>query len=288
MTTNDIQGHLNCLVDDGEYSYSSIKKVHDLLNGYFRFKLESNDISKNPMVLVKMPAKDQVKPEKEFQYLTKEEIVSFEAECLSMNKTVNTHKHKFGPAFIFIIYTGLRVGELLALKFEDIDYDKRIMRINKTVEKIINRDYDENDKERMKRNEVPKYLYKTGSTKTKSSRVVAINSKAMEMLELMRKYNKNKEDEDFVVQGVYGQQVKAKNFYWRLQQALNDSGWTKGNAGPHMLRHTCASLLFDKGLRVEDIASILGNSPEICRKTYIHFVQEEKAQEIHKIAEFNL
>ena len=43
--------------------------------------------------------------------------------------------------------------------------------------------------------------------------------------------------------------------------------------GCHMLRHTCASLLFAKKLQVEIIASILGHSPEVCRKTYIHFCQ---------------
>jgi integrase len=55
-----------------------------------------------------------------------------------------------------------------------------------------------------------------------------------------------------------------------------------------MLRHTCASLLFAKKLQVEIIASILGHSPEVCRKTYIHFCQAQRAEAIHQIAEFNI
>ena len=58
--------------------------------------------------------------------------------------------------------------------------------------------------------------------------------------------------------------------------------------GCHMLRHTCASLLFAKKLQVEIIASILGHSPEVCRKTYIHFCQAQRAEAIHQIAEFNI
>lgn len=43
----------------------------------------------------------------------------------------------------------------------------------------------------------------------------------------------------------------------------------------HILRHTCASLYFRAGVRVEVICRILGNSREVCEKTYIHFVEEQ-------------
>ena len=68
---------------------------------------------------------------------------------------------------------------------------------------------------------------------------------------------------------------------------LQSTGLDLPPCGCHMLRHTCASLLFSKKLQVEIIASILGHSPEVCRRTYIHFCQEQRAAAIQQIAEFN-
>ena len=47
------------------------------------------------------------------------------------------------------------------------------------------------------------------------------------------------------------------------------------NASSHTLRHTCASLYFRKNVQIEIIAKILGHSVDVCRKTYIHLVEEQ-------------
>ena len=46
-------------------------------------------------------------------------------------------------------------------------------------------------------------------------------------------------------------------------------------ASTHTLRHTCASLLFKAGVPIEMICKILGNSREVCEKTYVHFAEEQ-------------
>lgn len=44
----------------------------------------------------------------------------------------------------------------------------------------------------------------------------------------------------------------------------------KGALDPYALRHFCGSLMADRGLSEHDIAHQLGNSPEVCRETYVH------------------
>ena len=52
----------------------------------------------------------------------------------------------------------------------------------------------------------------------------------------------------------------------------------------HELRHTCASLLFRKGVPVEIIASILGNSREVCERIYVHFIEEQRKAAVAQIS----
>jgi site-specific recombinase XerD len=57
---------------------------------------------------------------------------------------------------------------------------------------------------------------------------------------------------------------------------IEEEGGTKVRAhNTHILRHTCASLYFRAGVPIEMICAILGNTREVCEKTYIHFVEEQ-------------
>jgi integrase len=69
-------------------------------------------------------------------------------------------------------------------------------------------------------------------------------------------------------------------YYWRPVRAAfvaslpparrTELQAVKGALDPYALRHFCGSLMADRGLSEFDIAHQLGNSPEVCRETYIH------------------
>lgn len=70
---------------------------------------------------------------------------------------------------------------------------------------------------------------------------------------------------------------------------IEHSAGTKVTAyGTHIIRHTCASLYFRKGVRIELIASLLGHSVDVCRSTYIHFVEEQKRTAVELLDDFNI
>ena len=70
---------------------------------------------------------------------------------------------------------------------------------------------------------------------------------------------------------------------------IERSAGTKVTAhGTHVIRHTCASLYFRKGVRVELIAAQLGHSVDVCHSTYIHFVEEQKKAAVELLDDFNI
>lgn len=288
VCTADIQHHLGVLVQE-ELSWSTIKKVYDLLHAFFTFKATHKELTDNPMTDVIMPIKDHIlKPQKQMCYLTKEQVDIFTKEATRLCGNRNYPFHKYGYLFVFMIYTGVRVGELLALRWKDIDLNKKTMLINKSVEEVVNPAFDENNTELMEKKKIKRRIQKEGSTKTGAVRLIALNAKALDAIMEHKKYSSYTSPNDYVAATKTGRCNTDHNLYRRLTDILKRCELPIDQAGCHMLRHTCASLLFQAGLQVEIIASILGHSPEVCRKTYIHFCQQQQAAAIHKIAEFNI
>ena len=151
--------------------------------------------------------------------------------------------------------------------------EKATVSITKNLIEVYNRDYGK------KREGAPQYVTKISTTKTRSTRIIPLNRNALKALALMRQAVPFTESDGYVVSTANRKPATPQ----QISKSLD-----LPPCGCHMLRHTCASLLFAKKLQVEIIASILGHSPEVCRKTYIHFCQAQRAEAIHQIAEFNI
>lgn len=282
-----IQEHLNDLVAE-EYAWSTIKKAYDLLNEFYEYQFARNKIENNPMKLVVMPLKENVlKPEKDIEYLDEEDIARFIHEASKMMQHRNLPKYSLGHAFIFMIFTGVRAGEAIALKWKDVSFENKIVHINKSISRVINREYDENNPKLMKKKGIKKYIDVTTSTKNKATRLLALNKHALEALKTIHQYSKYTDAEDYVLATRTGSVNNLKNMTDRLHVILERAETKVQKAGLHVLRHTNASLLFEKKIPIEIIASLLGHSVDVCRKVYIHFAQKQKAEAINKLDGFN-
>lgn len=280
IETDDLQQAVNALVEKN-YSWSTIKKAYDMLNAFYKFQTQRGCLLRNPMEQCKMPARENVlKPEKEIVYMSEQQVREFSKEALSYAYGSSKLKYRYGPAFVFLIYTGLRVGELCALQWEDFDLEKKTVSITKNLMEIYNRDYGAG------REKAAQYTTKISTTKTRSTRIVPLNQKALIAYELMQQAAPYKDPDDYVLCTARRKPATPRQMERRLAYLLRSTGLDLPPCGCHMLRHTCASLLFSKKLQVEIIASILGHSPEVCRRTYIHFCQEQRAAAIQRIAEF--
>lgn len=281
IKTDDLQQAINDLIPCG-YSWSTIKKAYDMLNAFYTFQTRRGYLTRNPMEQCKMPAHENIlKQEKEIVYMSEQQVREFCRGALSYAYGSSKLKYRYGPAFVFLIYTGLRIGELCALQWKDFDLEKRTVSITKNLMEIYNRDYGAGNEK------VAQYTTKISTTKTRSTRIVPLNQKALMAYKLMWQAAPYTEPDDYVLCTARRNPATPRQMERRLAYLLQSTGLDLPPCGCHMLRHTCASLLFSKKLQVEIIASILGHSPEVCRRTYIHFCQEQRAAAIQQIAEFN-
>lgn len=132
----DIQKMINALKDGGK-SYSTIKKAYDAVNDCFRTGVIQKTVAENPTLGVTLPAKNQFE-QSEIKFFTKEEV---DALYIAARKTYKngTRVYRLGEIIIFDINTGLRLGELLALKWSDIDMESRLMTIQSNRVLVRNR-----------------------------------------------------------------------------------------------------------------------------------------------------
>ena len=235
ITSADIRDLLNQEMTDG-YAYTTVKKVHVLLNEYFRYLTQQELIVRNPMISTPMIKKSNFMAAQDRENLseydsvtvfTPEEIERFKTEafrCYSNGKRV----YQQAAAYILMLNTGLRTGELLGLLNSDIDLEHRVMHLNRGVKEVAKRDgvTAEHGRE-----------VKTGKLKSASSkRDVPLNDTAVAMIQDLRAERYMGEDTPLVCDenGDFTRPVNFRKRYYRVLQAARIP--TKGL---HSLRHTC-------------------------------------------------
>lgn len=115
-----------------KYANSTINKTTGLLNTIFQQAIIRNIINYNPFAIkgaILRPKSDKI--DKPIEALTIEE------QRLFVNQ-LNNSNDKYKDVFLIALYTGMRVGEILALKGTDIDLQNNIIYINKTLTRGIN------------------------------------------------------------------------------------------------------------------------------------------------------
>lgn len=131
ITEEHLKEYLNSLTS--KYSNSSIRKVYGLLNATFRRAVAKGYIVRNPFDnKEEMQRPQSKKKDKKIKALTLEEQQKLEVALSLYNNA--TYKNIIRLA----LYTGMRSGEILALKISDIDLRNKVIHIQRTLTKDIN------------------------------------------------------------------------------------------------------------------------------------------------------
>ena len=128
------------------YAYTTVKKVHVILNEYFRYLVQQELISKNPMNSAPMIKKSNflaiqnkvdLPTSETVTIFTQDEIEKLKAEA---QKTYSTGKkfYRQAGAYILMLNTGLQAGEMLGVLNNDIDLVRRVLHLQRGV-KVINK-----------------------------------------------------------------------------------------------------------------------------------------------------
>lgn len=124
ITSDEIQSYMNSLRN---YSNSYITKIHELIYGAYYIAEKKKYIVKNPMDDVIRPRSN--KEDKEVRAMTIEEQQAFTNYLMSMPISLEPYKN----VFLFQMFLGLRIGEALALKKTDINLQKNIVSVRRTL-----------------------------------------------------------------------------------------------------------------------------------------------------------
>ena len=260
LTHDDIQKFINKLDGDG-YSYSQIKKAYLALNACFKFAMVKEQIIKNPCFEIRLPKKAE-KGVKTIDVLTKEQMRAY---CRAATEKYGNGKplYRLGYGLVLILFTGLRLGEALGLRWEDIDFEKQSLKVERTLEYVKNRNATAGE---------PRYCFVEGSTKTTSGdRTVPLNQTALQALRELQKINGRF---PLVFANAAGNPINPRNLNRAHDCILERAGIP--HIGIHALRHTFASQLFANKVDIKIVSRLLGHADVgITYNTYIHLLKEE-------------
>ena len=272
--TNDmIQSRIISNMFESGSSYSTIKKCYDFLNECLDFAKKKRIILDNPMELVVMPRKDLFNT-KEIKILSEEEINSFKKVC-NLKYSNGKPVFRYGYPFLIMLYTGVRVGEMCAIRWSDIDFEKKFFYVKGNVITVKDRTSNQ---------------WKTivqSSPKTKSgNRVVPLSNYTIRLLKEYKEitltyYNQNP---NYIIETKDHHICPTPNLSKSFGKMLDKAGLSP--FGIHSLRHTYASMLFDKGVDVGVVSKILGHSSvRITYDTYIHILNKQKLEAVDIVAD---
>lgn len=128
ITAADIRAWQNELMKQG-YSQTYLKTINNQMSAIFNYAVRFYDLKENSCRKAGSIGKSRGE---EMQFWTKEE---FELFLTAIEDKTEAHM-----AFKLLFWTGMRVGELLALTFRDISIDERIISINKNLVRIKGKD----------------------------------------------------------------------------------------------------------------------------------------------------
>lgn len=151
------------------------------------------------------------------------------------------------------LYSGIRIGELCGLKWEDVDFKKNCLTINKTIQRVYIKD---------KKKNISKVIITTPKTKN-ANREIPINK---DFLEILKKVKSNKND--YILTG-NEKYIEPRTYRKHFNKVLDELRIKHFNF--HSLRHTFATNCISLGVDYKTVSELLGHANvNITLNLYVH------------------
>ncbi len=241
ITAADIRQWQNELIKMG-YSPTYLKTINNQLSAIFNYAIRYYDLKSNPCAKAGSMGKSKAE---EMDFWTVEEFRKFIDSV--MNKRLSY------MAFMTLYWTGMRLGELLALNPKDVDLEKRTISITKSYQRLGKKDVI------------------TPPKTPKSKRVITVPEfLAVDIKDYMDSlYDLQENDRLFPITKYYLEH--------EMQRGIKESGVKRIRV--HDLRHSHASMLIELGFSPLEIANRLGHEKvETTLNTYAHLYPNKQTK----------
>lgn len=260
LTPMQIQGLYNKLTKEGNLADENIQKVHTLINDSLKKAERWGLIQKNPAALVDRP-----------KAIRKEVVVWGMEEVKRFLKHAD-NESRYNIAFELALASGMRQGEILGLRWQDVDFEKNCIRITQTLSSDGK--------------EIQSY------TKTRAgTRNIDLPAETMNQLkkhkkrvakERLQAEPEDYKDLDLVVCSQNGTPTNKSNIRRAFDHTIQKAGLKKIKF--HGMRHTHATLLLLQGVNPKVVSERLGHSSvKITLDVYSHLLpsmQKETAEQL--------
>lgn len=217
--------HLQGVIDDCGMAHPTRAVIKTLFRVLFKFAMKNDIVDKDYSQYVDVGKREGVINRKPFTQEEIDKLFKYESEF------------EYADTILIMIYTGLRIGELLDIKIENVHLDKR-------------------------------YMIGGLKTETGKNRVIPINRKIEPFIR--RYYEKNK-DKKYLITNAFGRQMQYSNYRREKWDNIMEKMEFNDEHRPHDCRHTFATLMDNANANKLCIKRIMGHSsPDITDKVYTH------------------
>ncbi len=250
--------------EDAGLSSQTIKHYHTFISSVFERAVKWGLIYANPCRRIDPPRADK----KNIKYLD-------EKQTVHMLELLQQEEMPYRMIFTLLIYCGMRRGEVMGLEWKDIDFERGVLSINRTLQYT---------KE--------KGIYTDDVKTTSSRRSMKLSDEVIELLKEYRLWQNEKrmavgdqwQESDNLFTQWNGLPMSPSTPYKWLQ------GFTKRHNLPpiniHSLRHTNATLLIRQGVNIRTVAGRLGHSvTSTTLNIYSHELQSADAAAADSLSE---
>lgn len=242
-------------------SSSTIKNVHAVLNSALKQAVRWGKINRNPAALVDLPRNKKT----EMKVLNQEEAKRFLDTAIY---------NRLKSLFSLLITTGMRPGEALALKWNDIDFENNRITINKSLSRVDG-----------------KWSLKEPKT-SHGRRTIPVPSEVMKDIKEHKELQDHEKvglktndysDHDFVYATKTGEPFNDRNIISQyFKPLLKNAGLP--DIRLYDLRHTCATLLLSAGVNPKIVSERLGHADvSLTLNTYSHVLPDMQESAAKKI-----
>ncbi len=262
LSTMDLQKLCRKLMDKGRVerieaekqpkglSAKTVRNILQIISSAMDFAVAQKIITENPCKAVELPKVEK----QEMQTIPAEQLQAFLTEA----KASGVYE-----MYYIELSTGLRRGELLGLKWSDIDWNNAVITVRRQVARI--------------NGEITEAPLKTKN----SYRRVSISPQAIEVL----KQQKAKTNSEYVFPSPTGGPISPDSVNNMLKRVLARAGIPKVRF--HDLRHTFATIALQNGVDIKTVSSILGHfSAGFTLDTYAHVTTAAQKEAAATIGNF--